>query len=141
MSEEEVNEYNANNKGNELDMDFIKEYVPGAIEQSKKIIDLYNENSNKYDPQIAAALTQEQYKIEKYGKDISELTSKLQELEAKYLPLTDKLSTVGSEMFETSKEIKALREQKRQIRYLLRSNQVHGDNREFYNKKLDLIIN
>lgn len=139
MSEEEVNEYNANNKGNELDMDFIKEYVPGAIEQSKKIIDLYNENSNKYDPQIAAALTQEQYKIEKYGGDISELTSKLQELEAKYLPLTDKLSPVGSEMFETSKEIKALREEKRQIRYLLRSNQVHGDTKEFYNNKLDQI--
>lgn len=130
MDEAALEEWNKANPGNELDMDFIKETLPTLIEDSKRITDLYTENINRHEPEVAAQLTQEEFLGESYTKSLAKAEAKLSDIKTKYTVLEKGLSSVGAKEMDLAIEIKKLREYKKQVQYLLDNDMMHPDSRK-----------
>ena len=139
MSEEQLDAWNKENPGSELDAEFIKENLPKLIEDSKRITELHSKNINKYDQKEALQLTEQEFLAETFKKELIKAEDNLGTIEEKYSTLTKDLSTVGAQEMNHAVEIKSLREYKKQIQYLLDNDLLHPDTRKNIRDNLEAI--
>jgi len=139
MSEEDINEWNQKNPDNTFDKQFLEELMPELKAETKEISEIFKAEKRQHGVETAIATTQELYKISKYGKDIEKYQAEIEEIEQKYIPEKEKLSEVGTELYDTAVEIKRLRHAQKMIEYLLKNNYVSPNSIQIYNEHLNEI--